>query len=66
MCRNIKKLRYSDRPPTEEELQEAALQFIRKVSGYWKPSRSNQEAFNRAVEEVTEATRALFASLETR
>ena len=63
MCRNIKQLRYSDRPPTDAELSEAALQFVRKVSGYRKPSRLNQPAFDRAVAEVAFAARRLFDDL---
>ncbi len=66
MCRNIKNLRYADRPPTDEELQEAALQFVRKVSGYHSPSRANRLAFDRAVSEVASAARRLFNDLETR
>jgi len=66
MCRNIKKLRFEDRPPTDEELELAALQFIRKVSGYRKPSRKNEDAFDRAVAEVASASRSLFNHLETR
>ena len=63
MCRNIKKLRYPDRQPSETELSAAALQFIRKVSGYQKPSRRNQPAFDRAVAEVASATHHLFDEL---
>jgi hypothetical protein len=63
MCRNIKKLRQIDRPPTEEELYEAALQFVRKISGYRQPARRNQEAFDRAVEGVSAAARQLFEQL---
>jgi hypothetical protein len=63
MCRNIKPLRLPDRPATEQEIQEAALQYIRKVSGYRKPSRVNQESFDKAVAEVAEATRKMLASL---
>jgi hypothetical protein len=63
MCRNIKKLRQPDRPPTEEELYEAALQFVRKISGYRQPARRNQDAFDRAVEEVSAAARQLFEQL---
>ena len=66
MCRNIKKLRYPDRVPSDEELRLAALQFVRKVSGYRAPSRINEEAFNTAVEEVAVATRGLFDHLEAR
>jgi hypothetical protein len=63
MCRNIKQLRHPDGQPTNEELQLAALQFVRKVSGYRKPSRANQAAFDRAVAEVAAATRRLFDAL---
>jgi hypothetical protein len=63
MCRNIKKLRQPERPPTEEELYEAALQFVRKISGYRQPARRNQEAFDRAVENVSVAARQLFEQL---
>lgn len=64
MCRNIKKLRVPDRTPTDEEIALASLQFVRKVSGYQKPSRANQPAFDAAVVEIAEATRRLFVSLE--
>lgn len=63
MCRSIKQLRNSEIPATEEEIRAAALQFVRKVSGYRKPSRLNEEAFQRAVEEVAEATQKLINSL---
>ncbi len=63
MCRNIKNLRSPDHAPRDEELQEAALQFVRKVSGYRSPSRVNQAAFDRAVAEVAQATRRLFDDL---
>lgn len=66
MCRNIRKLRQPERPPTEQELDDAALQFVRKVSGYRKPSKANEAAFNDAVSEIAMATRRLFDSLETR
>lgn len=66
MCRNIKPLRFPDRPPTDEELQLAALQFVRKVTGYHTPSRANQEAFDRAVTDVSAAARLLFESLVVR
>lgn len=66
MCRSIKPLRLPDRPATEEEIYEAALQYIRKVSGYRKPSKANQEKFDAAVEEVAEATRKMLSSLSTR
>ena len=66
MCRNIRKLRQPERLPTEQELEEAALQFVRKVSGYRKPSKANEAVFNDAVSEIAMATRRLFDSLETR
>lgn len=58
MCRSIKQLRGTE-PATEQEVREAALQFVRKVSGYRVPSRRNADAFDRAVEDVAEATRRL-------
>ncbi len=63
MCRSIKRLRGPDGPATEGEIQEAALQFIRKVSGFRKPSQKNAEAFDAAVEEVAEVTRRLLAEV---
>jgi hypothetical protein len=66
MCRSIKQLRRREQPTTDEEIQAAALQFVRKVSGYRRPSRQNQEAFDHAVVQVTAATRALLAQLSTR
>lgn len=63
MCRSIKKLRRAEHAPTEQELYEAALQFVRKVSGYRVPSSRNREAFERAVAEVTAATRKLLDDL---
>ena len=65
MCRNIKTLYNLDPPVTEAEMQEAALQFVRKVSGYRKPSRVNEAAFNAAVDEVTQAVQKLMATLQT-
>jgi hypothetical protein len=59
MCRSIKKLRTEDGPATEEEIREAALQFVRKVSGYRVPSQRNAEAFDAAVADVAEASRKL-------
>lgn len=59
MCRSIKTLRNSEIPATEEEIRAAALQFVRKVSGYRKPSKVNEAAFERAVEEVAEATKKM-------
>ncbi|MBC7877443.1 MAG: DUF2277 domain-containing protein [Anaerolineales bacterium] len=63
MCRSIKPLRLPDRPATEQEIQEAALQYVRKVSGYRKPSKANEEAFNKAINEITEATRSMLKNL---
>jgi len=63
MCRSIKPLRLPERPATDEEIREAALQYVRKVSGYRKPSRVNQEAFDAAIVEVAEATRKMLAQL---
>ena len=63
MCRNIKVLANFEPPATDDEVRASALQFVRKLSGSTKPSRTNEEAFNRAVEEVTEAARRLVDSL---
>ena len=63
MCRSIKPLRLADRQATETEINEAAVQYVRKVSGYRKPSRANQEAFDSAVQEVAAATRKMLESL---
>ena len=63
MCRSIKQLRRGGERPTDEELQAAALQFVRKVSGYREPSRANSPAFNKAVAEIAASTRALFDEL---
>ncbi len=63
MCRSIKQLRNVEIPATEEEVRAAALQFVRKVSGYRKPSKVNEAVFDRAVEEVAEATQKLISSL---
>ena len=65
MCRNIRTLFNFEPPATEEEIQASALQFMRKLSGFNKPSQTNAAAFERAVAEVTEAARRLLASLET-
>jgi hypothetical protein len=65
MCRNIKQLRLPDRPPTEEEIELAALQFVRKVSGYRQPSRANELAFQTAVADIAAATRRLMDALAT-
>jgi hypothetical protein len=66
MCRNIKRLRHPDHAPSEAELHDAALQFVRKISGFNAPSRANQAAFDRAVHEVTAVSRELFQSLQLR
>jgi hypothetical protein len=65
MCRNIKTLFNFEPPATEEEIRAASLQFVRKLSGFNQPSRPNQAAFERAVEEVTAAARALVGTLVT-
>ena len=64
MCRSIKILRNAEVPATEDEIRAAALQFVRKVSGYRKPSKVNEAAFERAVEEVAEATRIMLKSIK--
>jgi hypothetical protein len=65
MCRNIKTLFNFEPPATEEEIQASALQFVRKLSGFTKPSQANTEAFDRAVEEVAGVARRLLTSLHT-
>ena len=65
MCRNIKTLFNFEPPATEEEIQASSLQFVRKLSGFAKPSQANAEAFDRAVEEVSAAARTFLASLHT-
>jgi hypothetical protein len=65
MCRNIRPLHNFEPAATQEEVRAAALQYVRKISGYNKPSRVNEEAFNRAVEEVAEISARLLAELET-
>ena len=65
MCRNIKTLANFEPPATEDEIRASALQFVRKLSGSTRPSRANEETFNRAVDEVTEAARRLVSSLTT-
>ena len=66
MCRSIKVLRRPGEPPTDQELHEAALQFVRKISGFRAPSKANSEAFDNAVEDVAAAGRRLFDRLEVR
>ena len=63
MCRSIKQLRYQEREASQEEIEEAALQYVRKISGYRKPSRANAAAFQTAVLEVSQATRRLLEAL---
>jgi hypothetical protein len=65
MCRNIKTLFNFEPPATEIEIRDAALQFVRKLSGFAHPSKANEDAFNRAVEEVSDAARRLLSALET-
>ena len=65
MCRNIRTLFNFEPPATEEEIRASALQFVRKLSGFTNPSRANEAAFHRAVDEVSDAARRLIASLET-
>ena len=65
MCRNIRTLHNFDPPATEEEARDAALQYVRKISGSTKPSKANAEAFERAVDEVADATARLLDSLVT-
>ena len=66
MCRSIKPLRMPDRKATDQEISEAALQYVRKVSGYRKPSHLNQEAFDAAVAEIAQATEKLLSQLQTK
>ena len=65
MCRNIKPLFNFEPPASDTDLQASALQYVRKISGYTKPSKANEAAFNRAVEQVTAITRELVESLVT-
>jgi hypothetical protein len=65
MCRNIKTLANFEPPATADEIHASALQFVRKLSGTARPSRANEAAFNRAVDEVTQAAERLIRSLET-
>lgn len=65
MCRNIRTLYNFDPPATEEEVRAAALQYVRKISGFSKPSRANEEAFERAVDAVAEASAQLLHELRT-
>lgn len=65
MCRNIKTLYNFEPPVTDDEVHAAALQYVRKISGFNKPSKANEEAFNAAVEAVAAVSRTLLYSLET-
>jgi hypothetical protein len=66
MCRSIKTLRTPEGMPSDEEINAAALQFVRKISGYRKPSRANQEAFDQAVTDIAEASHELLVSVTAR
>lgn len=66
MCRNIKPLFNFNPPATDAEIHDASLQFVRKLTGFNKPSQANEKAFNHAVEEISAYTRHLFDSLETK
>ncbi len=65
MCRNIRTLFNFEPPATDDEIRASALQFVRKLSGFARPSRANEAAFSQAVDDVTAAARRLLASLET-
>ncbi len=65
MCRNIKTLHNFKPPATDEEIRASSIQFVRKLSGFTKPSKANEDAFNQAVEEVTQAAHKLLDSLIT-
>jgi hypothetical protein len=65
MCRNIRTLYNFDPPATEEEIRAASIQFVRKISGFTRPSRANQDAFDRAVDEVAASAARLIGSLVT-
>lgn len=66
MCRSIKTLRNTEVPATDEEIRAAALQFVRKVSGYRKPSKVNEEAFERAVDEIARSTQKLLGNISAK
>ena len=65
MCRNIRTLFNFEPPASEDEIRASALQFVRKLSGFGRPSQANEAAFNRAVDEVSDTARRLLASLQT-
>lgn len=66
MCRSIKTLHRQDTPVTDEEIRAAALQFVRKISGYRSPSRANEPEFNLAVDEIAASSHRMLAALKTR
>ena len=66
MCRSIRKLRNQEPPFTAEDVNAAALQFVRKISGYRSPSKANREAFEKAVSEISASSEKLLAALQTR
>jgi hypothetical protein len=66
MCRSIKTLRRKDEPATEQEIREAALQFVRKISGYRTPAKKNIEPFEAAVDEIAGVTRKMLDELQAR
>ena len=63
MCRSIKQLRHPEVPPTDEEIEAAALQFVRKISGFRKPSQANEAAFNAAVDEIASVSKRLLSEV---
>ena len=63
VCRSVKVLRNPEQPPTPEELNNAALQFVRKISGFRKPSKANQQAFDQAVKEISESSGRLLRAM---
>ena len=65
MCRSIKTIFHTDPPPTEADIYAASLQYVRKISGYRQPSKTNEPAFEQAVQEIALATQKLMNSLET-
>ena len=66
MCRSIKLRRKSERPATDDEIREAALQFVRKISGFRQPSRANSELFDQAVDDIAVVSKTLLNSLQVR
>ena len=66
MCRSIKVLRRAEQPATPDEVSQAALQFVRKISGYHKPSRANQDAFEKAVREIAEVSQRLLEEVSAK